>query len=159
MPWELITTVIAQTGTPGFWNTVCHESPSYTHFWPPLSVLPSGLKLSKFSSHCQMFLWLECHHHQYLFMQSTLVSVHGSFQAIMLEWGVIAFSSGSSWPRNQTQVSCIADRFFSDWGTRESPIPSVYNHKLPSEQYFHCIPCILVSILIPRPNYKRGNQL
>ena len=26
---------------------------------------------------------------------------------------------GSSWPRNQTWVSCIAGRFFTIWATRE----------------------------------------
>ena len=29
----------------------------------------------------------------------------------MLEWGAYPFSSRSSWPRNQTGVSCIAGRF------------------------------------------------
>ena len=35
-------------------------------------------------------------------------SVHGILQARILEWVVIPFSRGSSRPRNQTQVSCIA---------------------------------------------------
>ena len=35
-------------------------------------------------------------------------SVHGIFQARILEWFAISFSRGSSWPRDQTQVSCIA---------------------------------------------------
>ena len=30
------------------------------------------------------------------------------------------FSSGSSWPRDQTSVSCIAGGFFSSWATREA---------------------------------------
>ena len=34
--------------------------------------------------------------------------VHGVFQARILEWVVFSFSSGTSWPRDQTQVSCIA---------------------------------------------------
>ena len=34
-------------------------------------------------------------------------SVHGIFQARVLEWGAISFSKGSSRPRDQTQVSCI----------------------------------------------------
>ena len=42
-------------------------------------------------------------------------SVHGSFQARVLEWAVISFSRGSSWFRDQTQVSCIAGRFFTIW--------------------------------------------
>ena len=46
-------------------------------------------------------------------------SVHGILQARILEWVAIPFSRGSSWPRGQTQVSCIAERFFTDWATRE----------------------------------------
>ena len=34
-------------------------------------------------------------------------SLHGIFQARVLEWGAISFSRGSSRPRDQTQVSCI----------------------------------------------------
>ena len=34
-------------------------------------------------------------------------SVHGIFQASILEWVVISFSRGSSWPRDQTQVSTL----------------------------------------------------
>ena len=30
------------------------------------------------------------------------------------------FSSGSSWPRNWTGVSCIAGRFFTNWATSEA---------------------------------------
>ena len=37
-------------------------------------------------------------------------SVHGIFQAIVLEWVAISFSRGSSRPRDQTQVSSIVDR-------------------------------------------------
>ena len=33
-------------------------------------------------------------------------SVHGIFQAIILEWVAISFSRGSSQPRDQTWVSC-----------------------------------------------------
>ena len=46
-------------------------------------------------------------------------SVHGIFQAIVLELIAISFSSGSSWPRDRTQVSCIAGRFFTNWAVRE----------------------------------------
>ena len=34
-------------------------------------------------------------------------------QARILEWVAIPFSRGSSQPRDRTQVSCIADRFFT----------------------------------------------
>ena len=36
-------------------------------------------------------------------------------------WSVaFPFSRGSSQPREWTQVSCIAGRFFTSWGTREA---------------------------------------
>ena len=39
-------------------------------------------------------------------------SAHGILQATILEWVVIHCSRGSSPPRDPTQVSCIAGRFF-----------------------------------------------
>ena len=47
-------------------------------------------------------------------------SVHGIFQARILEWVAISFSIGSSRPRDRTQVSRIAGRLFTIWATRES---------------------------------------
>ena len=38
----------------------------------------------------------------------------------ILEWVAYPFSSGSSGPRNQTRVSCIAGGFFTNWTIRES---------------------------------------
>ena len=46
-------------------------------------------------------------------------SVHGIFQTIVLEWIAISFSKGSSQPRDRTQVSCIVDRRFTVWATKE----------------------------------------
>ena len=40
-------------------------------------------------------------------------SVYGIFQARILEGVAILFSRGSSQPRDRTQVSCIAGRFFT----------------------------------------------
>ena len=40
-------------------------------------------------------------------------SVRGILQARILQWVVISSSRGSSQPRDQTRVSCIADRFFT----------------------------------------------
>ena len=47
-------------------------------------------------------------------------SVHGIFHVRMLEWIAVPFSRGSSRPRDRTQVSCIAGRFFTIWATREA---------------------------------------
>jgi len=46
-------------------------------------------------------------------------SVHGIFQARVLEWVAISFSRGSSQPRDWTQVSLIVSRRFTVWATRE----------------------------------------
>ena len=40
--------------------------------------------------------------------------VYGISQARILAWGAISFSRGSSPPRDQTHVSCIAGGFFTD---------------------------------------------
>ena len=41
----------------------------------------------------------------------------------ILEWVTYPFSSGSSWPRDQTRVSCIAGGFFTSWA-----MPNVIAH-------------------------------
>ena len=38
----------------------------------------------------------------------------------ILEWVAYPFSSGSSWPRYWTGVSCIAGGFFTNWAIREA---------------------------------------
>ena len=52
-------------------------------------------------------------------------SIHGIFQARVLEWVAISFSRGSSWPRDRTQVSHIADRHFTIWVTSKALIASL----------------------------------
>ena len=47
-------------------------------------------------------------------------SDRGILQARILEWVAIPFSRGSSQPRDQTPVSCIASKFFTIWATRSS---------------------------------------
>ena len=59
-------------------------------------------------------------------------SVHGIFQARVLEWGAISsrilewaailYSRWSSWPRDGNRVSCLAGGFFTVWATREAPL-------------------------------------
>ena len=49
-------------------------------------------------------------------------SIHGILQARILEWIVISFSRGSSWPRDQTWVSRIGGRHFNLWATREADV-------------------------------------
>ena len=47
-------------------------------------------------------------------------SAYGFLQARILELVAIPFSRGSSQPRDQTQVSCIAAGFFTIWATRKA---------------------------------------
>ena len=48
-------------------------------------------------------------------------SVQGIFQARILEWVAISFSTGPAWLWNWTWVSYTAGRFFTIWATREAP--------------------------------------
>ena len=47
-------------------------------------------------------------------------SVHGVFQARILDWIARPSSRGSSWPRDRTQVSCIAGGLFTIWAAWEA---------------------------------------
>ena len=55
-------------------------------------------------------------------------------QARKLEWVVIPFSRGYSWPRDWTWVSGIAGRFFTIWATKESSLTKETNL---------CLTCLL----------------
>ena len=54
-------------------------------------------------------------------------SIHGIFQARVLEGVAISISRGSSWPRDRTQVSHIVGRCFTIWITREVPRGNCYS--------------------------------
>ena len=45
----------------------------------------------------------------------------------ILEWIAYPFSSRSSWFRNQTRVSCITGRFFTNWANREALTSDVWS--------------------------------
>ena len=45
---------------------------------------------------------------------------HGILQASILEWVAFPFSKESSQSRDRTQVSFIADGFFTSWATRKA---------------------------------------
>ena len=51
-------------------------------------------------------------------------SLHGIFRARILVWIAIPFSSRSSKPRNITQISCSAGRFFTIWAIRVTQLKS-----------------------------------
>ena len=56
-------------------------------------------------SHVQLFVTLD--------WSPSGSAVHGILWARILEWVAMPFSRGSSQPRDQTHVSCIAGRFFT----------------------------------------------
>ena len=55
-------------------------------------------------------------------------SVNGILQERILEWVAIPFCRESSQHRDGSQVSCIAGRFFTIWGTREALHPFSKSH-------------------------------
>ena len=55
----------------------------------------------------------------------------------ILEWVAYPFSRGSSWPRNQTGVSCIAGRFFTNWAIKEAHSCYIKIHYILQSQQIH----------------------
>ena len=80
------------------WNSSGQNSLSLLQGIFPTQGLNSGL------SHCRQILYQLSH--------------NGSPR--ILEWVAYPFSSGSSWPRNWTWVSCITGGFFTNWAIREA---------------------------------------
>ena len=67
--------------------------------------------------------------------------VHGVLQARILEWVAVPFSRESSQPRDWTQVSLIAGRFFTSWATTEAEYKDKVNFK--GEKKVGCVFMIL----------------
>ena len=79
-------------------------------------------------------------------------AVHGIFQARILEWAAISFSRGSSQTRDRTWVSCIANRRFTFWATREVVLSkSLIQFSVDGQG---CVP----SLFDLRQNYGGGNE-
>ena len=66
-------------------------------------------------------------------------SIHGVLQARILEWIAISSSRGSSWPRNWTWVSCLADESFplSHLGSPGFCYPGLFS--LPQSPWVHSL--------------------
>ena len=58
-------------------------------------------------------------------------SVHEILLATILKWVAISFSRGSSWPKDQTWVSCIAGRFFTNWAMRKASMSLLIRALIP----------------------------
>ena len=78
-------------------------------------------------------------------------TVHGILQARILEWEAFPFSRVSSQPRDWTQVSHIANRFFTIWATRE-----VWKWKSFSRVQLFVTPWTIQSMIFSRPEYWSG---
>ena len=63
------------------------------------------------------------------------------------EWVACPFSSRSSGPRNQTGLSCIASRFFTNWAIRKAQLEKLKWMILFKTQFF------MVCMLIKKNNY------
>ena len=88
--------------------------------------------------------------------------LHGILQARILEWVAFPFSRGSSQPRNRTQVSHTAGRFFTVWATREaqeywSGLPCPPPGDLPDPGIKFTSPTVQVHSLLSEPLGKPKN--
>ena len=63
-------------------------------------------------------------------------SVHGIFQARILEWVAISFSRRTSQPRDLTQVSRIVGKRFTVWGTGE--VHWIFPKSSPKQRKWGC---------------------
>ena len=84
-------------------------------------------------------------------------TVHGILQARILEWVAFPFPRGSSPPRDQTGVSCIAGRLFTRWAMREFSVAtySLFSNSLPLHRCWHCAdsPICCLSGILSSPHY------
>ena len=104
-------------------------------------------------------------------------SVHGIFQARVLEWIAISFSRGSSLPRDRTRVSRIVDRRFTVWATREysglisfrmdwldllavqGTLKSLLQHHCSKASIFRCSAFFIVPAVTSIHDYWRNHSL
>jgi len=76
-------------------------------------------------------------------------SVHGIFQARILEWVAISFSRRSSWSRDRTWVFCSAGRFFTTEPPGTWTVTHYYMYDIWEKYIFS-----LVSSALSKPSVK-----
>ena len=86
-------------------------------------------------------------------------SVHGIFQARVLEWVAISFPRGSSRPRNRTWLSCIAGRRFTVWATREAGTKGICCLFFTLEQFYFSLSLSLSLFFFFLLCFKSSNLL
>ena len=74
-------------------------------------------------------------------------SVHGILQARILEWVAMPSSRGSSLPRSQTWVSCIAGRFFTTELPEKTPKSLYLSLNLKSSKPLPALPYLHAGVL------------
>jgi len=137
--WRIITSQSCD----GFCHTstwICHRytcvPPCWTPLSPPSSPCPSGLSQGTYFGYpascieLALVIYLIYGGGCLVTLCPTLLTpwtvAHQGplsreiLQARILEWVAMPFSRGSSQPRDWTQISCIADGFFTLWATREA---------------------------------------
>ena len=68
----------------------------------------------------------------------------------ILEWVAYPFSSGSSWPRNWTGVSCTAGGFFTNWAMEKNiKIPMMVIIQKKSSKGYRGFPYIIQTLWSP----------
>ena len=83
-------------------------------------------------------------------------SIHGIFQARLLEWVAMSFSRRSSWLRDWIQISRTVGRCFTVWATRElyrlmaskiisleTLLPGMFKHHLLGEPHLQTVWVVL----------------
>ena len=98
------------------------------NYWEPTVSIAEKNKFKKLQSVHRTYIYLKIHsniHWKWKLLSRVQLCdpmdciVHGILQARILEEVTFHFSRGSSQPRDLTQVSLIAGRFFTHWATRE----------------------------------------
>ena len=97
------------------------------------AALPQMVRITGWSFLAEKWKWSRIRHLVTSDYSLPGSSIHRIFQARLLEQAAISLSRGSSQPRDQTQVSCIADTHFIIWATREAhfslPVHRAYKGK------------------------------
>ena len=85
-----------------------------------LTTIIEMFTIRAYQSYLDEYLGVKVTQHVWLLCDPMDDTVHGILQTTILEWVAFPFSRGSSLPRDQTQVSCIAGIFFTSQATREA---------------------------------------
>ena len=99
----------------------------WLHHFTTVSIVRESSNISKCSiTHCFQigFVFMKWNEMKVTQSCPTLCNpkdytLHGILQARILDWVAFPFSKGSFQPRDGTQVSCFAGKYFTNWATRD----------------------------------------